>query len=150
MMGTALRTSSKILGEAVFGVPLFGRIDHVELDRLRRADACQCGGEPQCSVASAGAAVIQTSIFSGVRRIIGMAFGWMASTSPFALIVRSAKMSLVISLHRLHGTFFRSPFVGIGDRQRGFTSRRNEMGERIDRLRVDPRSRPKCYCVRLS
>src|SRR3954468_22271974 len=47
--------------------------------------------------ASSGEAVIQAPTSSGVVRITGIAFGWMAPTSALGSVVRNAKMSLVVS-----------------------------------------------------
>ena len=47
--------------------------------------------------ASSGGAFIQVSTSSGVVRITGIAFGWMAPISAFGSVVRNAKMSLVVS-----------------------------------------------------
>ena len=55
-------------------------------------------GSGRCSFrASSGGAVIQVSTSSGVVRITGIAFGWMAPTSAFGSVVRNAKRSLVVS-----------------------------------------------------
>src|ERR1700730_10812119 len=55
-------------------------------------------GSGRCSFrASSGGAVIQVSTSSGVVRITGIAFGWMAPTSAFGSVVRDANMSLVVS-----------------------------------------------------
>src|SRR5258708_570108 len=52
----------------------------------------------RCSFrASSDEAVIQASTSSGVVRITGIAFGWMAPTSAFGSVVRNAKRSLVVS-----------------------------------------------------
>ena len=73
-----------------------------------RSDPSSSG---RCSFnASAAGAVIQASISAGVRRITGIALGWIAPTSAFGLIVRNAKMSFVVSpsftfrtdVHRVH------------------------------------------------
>jgi len=48
-------------------------------------------GSGRCGFrASSGAAVIQVSTSSGVVRITGVAFGWMAPTSAFGSVVRNA------------------------------------------------------------
>ena len=55
-------------------------------------------GSGLCSIkASSDGPVIQVSTSSGVVRITGIAFGWMAPTSAFGSVVRNAKMSLVVS-----------------------------------------------------
>jgi hypothetical protein len=46
---------------------------------------------------SSGGAVIQASTSSGVVRITGIAFGWIAPTSAFGSVVRNAYRSLVVS-----------------------------------------------------
>src|SRR6185437_4015572 len=46
---------------------------------------------------SSGGAVIQVSTSSGVVKITGIAFGWMAPTSTLGSVVRNAKRSLVVS-----------------------------------------------------
>src|ERR1700682_993832 len=48
-------------------------------------------GSGRCSFkASSGGAVIQASTSSGIVRITGIAFGWMAPTSAFGSVVRNA------------------------------------------------------------
>jgi hypothetical protein len=48
-------------------------------------------GSGRCSLrTSSGGDVIQVSISSGVVRMTGIAFGWMAATSAFGSVVRNA------------------------------------------------------------
>src|ERR1700730_17037800 len=55
-------------------------------------------GSGRCSFrASSGGALIQDSTSSGVVRITGIAFGWIAPHSAFGSVVRNAKMSFVVS-----------------------------------------------------
>src|SRR3954470_19770507 len=59
----------------------------------------------RCSFrASSGEAVIQAPTSSGVVRITGIAFGWMAPTSAFGSVVRKAKRSFVVSPSRTFRT----------------------------------------------
>src|ERR1700720_4210597 len=58
----------------------------------------ELSGSGLCSLsASSAGAFIQTSISSCAVRTTGIAFGWIAPTSLFGLVVRNAKMSFVVS-----------------------------------------------------
>src|SRR3984885_3166170 len=54
--------------------------------------------EGRCRLlASSTGAVIQVSTSSGVVRMTGIAFGWIAPTSAFGSVVKNANMSFVVS-----------------------------------------------------